>query len=146
MAKRIVLMVIVFTLFIASAWGQESDEPEFDLGRFIRQNNIHKIGGYTSMGLTVATGVAGLVGWEGHPFLGYSALGSSVISSVAGIIAYNDRLDVVWPHVAFNGIAITAMALNAFVLEPGSLEHRISGITATAAYAGSLISIFAINS
>lgn len=128
----------------SSGNGDQSREGDMNLARFIRSNNIHRIGGYASLGLMTATGVTGLLGWEGHPYLGYASLGSAALSSIAGTIAYSDRIERVWPHMLFNALGVTGLFLNAFVLEPGSIEHRISGAAAMGSFAAGYISIILI--
>jgi hypothetical protein len=140
--KKIVLLVLALLLVSSGLFAQSGGDGDF--GRFIRENNLHRIGGYVSLGLVAATGTAGFLGLDFHPVLGYAALGSAAVSSLAGTLAYSHRIDEVWPHMLLNGIGIGAMVLNAFVLEPGSTEHRISGIVAAGSFAGAYVTIILI--
>ncbi|AHC16132.1 hypothetical protein [Salinispira pacifica] len=148
--KRVLMLVLLVSLALGGITAQsaedadDSRERDMSLARFIRSNNIHRIGGYTSLGLMTATGVTGMLGWEGHPYLGYASLGSAALSSIAGTIAYSDRIDRVWPHMLFNALGVSGLFLNAFILEPGSIEHRLSGAAALGSFAAGYISIILI--
>jgi hypothetical protein len=146
--KKLALMFLLLFLaagMLSAEEGTQNDESRFDLGRVIRQNNLHRIGGYFTLGMVAATGTAGVLGLDIHPVLGYATLASAGMSSIAGSIAYRDRLETVWPHLLLNGVGIGALVLNAFVLEPGSVEHRLSGAVAAGSFAGAYISIILIN-
>ncbi len=147
--KKLLLIALMLTIALSplAAEGGESGDGErgaAGLGQVIRRNDLHQIGGYVSLGLVAATGVSGLLGFEYHSIIGYAALGSAFTSSLAGSIAYLDRIDEVWPHMLFSAVGIGAMVANAFILEKGSLEHRLSGVAATASFAAGYVSIILI--
>jgi hypothetical protein len=77
--------------------------------------------------------------------LGYSTLGAGAITLSLGLTAFSDRLDEVWPHAVLMGLAETGWALNAFVLEPGSLPHKITGAASLVSLAGAIVAIVLIN-
>jgi hypothetical protein len=124
-------------------------EQSGGLSPWIRRNQVHRIAGYTSLGLMAGTATAGMLAGADveaartvHPYLGLATTVSAATSSALGSIAYNDRLRIVWPHAVLNGLAVTGLMLNSFgVFEYGSLEHRVTGILSTASMAGAYLSI-----
>jgi len=143
--KRLIMCVLVLMIAMGTMLSaEEKDDFNFGLSEVIIEKNLHRIGGYTTLGLLAATGTAGFTGWEGHPYLGYSTLGSAALSSIMGTIAYKDLLPVIWPHVLFNSVGITGLVLNTFILEPGSLEHKVSGAAAMSSFAAGYVSIIII--
>jgi hypothetical protein len=140
---RGLLSLVLLAGAVAGAAAQET--PSLDLGGFIQKNHLHQIAGGTTVALALATGTAALLGWEGHPILGYSTLGAGAITLSLGLTAFSDRLDEVWPHAVLMGLAETGWALNAFVLEPGSLPHKITGAASLVSLAGAIVAIVLIN-
>jgi len=137
------LTLVLFTALAAPAVAQET--PSLDLGGFIKKTHLHQIAGGTTVALAVATGAAALLGWDGHPLLGYATLGAGAATLSLGLTAYSDRLPEVWPHALLMGLAETGWALNAFVLEPGSLPHKVTGALSIASLAGAIVAIVLIN-
>ena len=122
------------------------------LSGWIAENNVHRIAGYTSLGLMAGTATAGMLAGADveaaravHPYLGLATAASAASSSALGTLAYNDRLGIVWPHAALNGLAVTGLLLNAFgVFEYGGVAHRTTGILSAASMAGAYLSIVLI--
>lgn len=127
------LAALLTAVLALPAWAQDAPTAAdagitgFDLGKTVRQTHLHQIFGFTTLGLAVATPTAALLHWEGHPILGYTMMGTGLATLALGLTAYGDQLDEVWPHAAFMALAETGWLLNAFVLEPGSLPHKING-------------------
>ncbi len=119
----------------------EGAEP-FNLPRFIRETGLHRIGGYVTLGLAATTAVLGLAGVEEvhHP-LGYITAGMAAGAATFGIIGYSDFLDIIWPHVVLNGLAVVGFGLNAFVWEWGSTAHIATGIGSVASMIGAWVAI-----
>lgn len=138
--------LLALALFAGTAAPVAAEEtPSFDLGGFVRTNHLHVIAGYTTLGLALATGTAAVFEWPVHPYLGYTTMGSGLITLALGLTAYSNRLDEVWPHVLFVGLAETGWLLNAFVWEPGSLPHKITGAASIASLAAGYVAIRLIN-
>ena len=110
-----------------SAPAETDEAPTPTAAEWIQQTGIHKIFGYTTLGLAGTTGIMAFVDADIHRPLAYATLGSALTTSVLGAIGYWDYRDIVWPHFLFMGLAETGFALNAFVLEPGSTAHTITG-------------------
>ena len=108
---------------------------------WIRENNVHRIAGYTTLALTAGTVTAGLLGLQVHPIFGVTTAAAASTTAILGTWAYYDRLRVVWPHAALNGVAVTGMLLNAFVFEGGSPAHITSGLVSAGAMAGAYLYI-----
>ena len=120
---------------------QDAAAPPVRIADVIVNNNLHRIGGYTTMVLLAGTVTAGALEWDVHPYLGYSTLGAATITASMGFIAYRGMLRFAWPHAVFNAIGFTGLFLNAFVLEPGSTEHRISAAVAAGSFGLGYVSI-----
>jgi hypothetical protein len=122
----------------------ESEETEYkpSFGDWIISTNLHKITGYVTLGLVTATAIAGPLGLTDiHPILGYTTLGTALTNSVLGIIAYGGLIDYVWPHLLFNALGEVGLILNAFVWQPGSTEHIITGVASAVSFAAGYVSI-----
>lgn len=129
---RLVVLVVLAVAIPASVAAQERD-----LSRTIRQTGIHRYAGYASIASLATTAVLGVAGVESvHPVLGITTIGLAATAEVLGIIAYRDELPRVWPHALLNGLALGGLILNAAVWEPGSVEHRITGMASLLSMAG----------
>ncbi|TVR59872.1 MAG: hypothetical protein EA426_05945 [Spirochaetaceae bacterium] len=137
----VTLAVMIMAVGAGRVHAQSADAPAIRISDVIVNNNLHRIGGYTTMVLLAATVTAGALEWDVHPILGYSTLGAATITASMGFIAYRGMLRFVWPHALFNTIGFTGLFLNAFVLEPGSTEHRISAAVAASSFGLGYISI-----
>lgn len=117
------------------------------IAQWIRRSGAHKVGGYVTMGLAVtAAGLGmlesqGVLGTNMHPYFGYATAAFAAGASIAGTIAYSDRLDVIWPHAALNGLAVVGFGLNAFVFEGGSPAHVATAASSLALLGASYVAI-----
>lgn len=125
----------------APAMAQDQGGEAFNARIFIRENGLHVWGGYTTLTLAAATGTAALAGWDAHPYLGYATMGTGAVTLSLGLLAYPDKLDRIWPHVLLMGVAETCWMLNAFVWEPGSLPHRVTGVTSLVSLGAAYVAI-----
>ncbi len=121
------------------------ETPSLDLGGFVRDNKLHVWAGYTTLTLAVATGTAAIFEWPVHPYFGYATMATGLVTLALGLTAYSNRLDEVWPHALLVGLAETGWLLNAFVWEPGSLPHRITGAASIASLGLGYLAIRLIN-
>jgi hypothetical protein len=133
------IVVLAAVLFFAAAPGLEAQERS--AADWIVDNNVHRVAGYTTLALTAGTVTAGLLGLQVHPIFGVTTAAAASTTAILGTWAYYDRLRVVWPHAALNGVAVTGMILNAFVFEGGSPAHITSGLVSAGAMAGAYLSI-----
>jgi len=156
--KRILVALLLSSLatavFAQEASDASANAPLWDVRQVIVQNHIHQISGATTLVAAALTGTAGValaagVDWSAlpsvHGALAYTTLAAGATTLALGLTAYSDRLDRVWPHAMFMGLAETGFMLNAFVLEPGSLLHRITGAASITSLGLGLLSIILIN-
>ncbi len=157
---------LIVSLLISLGWGLSAqaadpappagDKPAsaWDPKAFIIKNHAHEIAGVTTLAVATLTGIAGGTLATGQTFggklppihgaLAYSTIGAGAITLAMGLTAYSDRLDEVWPHAMFMGLAETGFLLNGFVLKPGSLPHEINGAVAITNLGLGLLSILLI--
>lgn len=158
--KRLLMLSVLVSSLGWTAGAQQqvpadTPAPVWDARQFIIKNHIHQISGVTALTAAAFTGVAGASlaytnGFSGlkqiHHALALTTVATTGITLALGLTAYSDRLDEVWPHAALMGLAETGFILNAFVLEPGSTPHRITGaVSITSLFAG-LAAIIVIKS
>lgn len=150
--------LIIFFLLGGLGWTVTAEDsasatPNWDPQQFIMNNHLHQISGATTIALATLTGVAGITmaaGVESPALLPVHramALGTIVAGATTlglGLTAYSDQLDTVWPHALFMGLAETGFVLNALVLTPGSLPHRITGVASITSLGLGLLSIILI--
>jgi hypothetical protein len=156
--KRGLIAAVLISLG-SGLWAQMVDPapdpaPGWDPKSFIIKNHVHEISGITTLSLATLTGIAGVTLATGHDFggvlpkvhgaLAYGTIAFGAVTLGLGLTAYSDRLDEVWPHAAFMGLAETGMIVNAFVLKPGSLPHRITGAASITSLGLGLLSIILI--
>ncbi len=132
----------------------EQPAPAWDAKQFIMKTHAHEISGVTTLTLAALTGAAGITlaatNTTSGPFpivhgaLAYGTIAAGALTLGLGLTAYSDRLDEVWPHALFMGAAETGMIVNAFVLTPGSLPHRITGAASITSLGLGLLSIILI--
>src|SRR5579872_3900 len=124
---------LMVSVLISLAWGlsaQASDAAStnnspasgWDPRAFIIKNHAHEIGGVTTLALAGLTGIAGGTLAAGqtlggklppvHGALAYSTIGAGALTLAMGLTAYSDRLDEIWPHAMFMGLAETGFILN----------------------------------
>lgn len=153
--KRAVFLLVLLLLSGSLLFAQSdsaSDEADraaaaqpSPVSAWIADNQVHRIAGYTTLGLMTATAVSGLVGWtEAHPYLGATTAAAATTSSLLGSLAYRDRLGIIWPHAVLNGLGVTGLLLNAFVFDYGSTVHRATGIASAGAMLGGYAAILLI--
>ena len=151
------LLLAVFFLLglgqVLSAQDNASETPLWDPRLFIIENHLHQISGGVTIGAAALTGAAGIAAASGadwsalpsvHWALAYTTIAAGAATLALGLTAYSDRLDKVWPHVLFMGLAETGFILNAFVLEHGSLPHKITGAASITSLGLGLVSIILI--
>lgn len=156
--KRIavaLIMVMGFCTTLSAQEGGSSDStPNWDPRLFIIENHLHQISGGMTILAATLTGAAGIslaagVDWSAlpavHGALGYTSLTLGATTLALGLTAYSNRLDRVWPHALLMAVGETGMVLNAFVLERGSLPHRITGAVSVASLGLGLVSIILIS-
>lgn len=80
-------------------------------GDFIAENNLHRIGGYTTLALTAGTVTAGLLGLDLHPVFGLTTAAAAATTSVLGTVAYDDLLGAVWPHAVLTGAYLSIVLI-----------------------------------
>ncbi|NBC30854.1 MAG: hypothetical protein GVY29_12790 [Spirochaetes bacterium] len=131
----------MLVLIVVMAAAPEVAAQKQNAADWIRENKVHRIAGYTTLALTAGTVTAGLLGLQVHPIFGVTTAAAASTTAILGTWAYYDRLRVVWPHAALNGLAVTGMILNAFVFEEGSPAHITSGLVSAGAMAGAYVSI-----
>jgi len=153
--KRFLIIVCLWAGlgWTVSAQDTDSATPNWDPQKFIMKNHLHQISGATTIALATLTGVAGITMAAGvdspallptHRALAIGTIVAGATTLGLGLTAYSDRLDTVWPHALFMGLAETGFILNAAVLEPGSLPHRITGVASITSLGLGLLSIILI--
>lgn len=139
-AITLLLFALLFLPLQIAAQAEE-DAPALTASEWIQSTGIHKVFGYASLGLATTAAATALLAPEVHPPFAYATLGSALVATTLGAIGYWDYRDIVWPHFLFMGLAETGFALNAFVLEPGSSAHKVTGILSYALMAAGYVAI-----
>ena len=134
--------LLIITLFLSLAVpGISQAQDTGGLSEWIDRTGIHRIAGYSAMGLALTTATLGAIGLDIHPIFGRITPIVAAATVVLGSIAYYDRISVIWPHMLLHGLATTGFTLNALVFEGGSPAHIASGIISIASMAGAFVAI-----
>lgn len=121
---------------------EDGEDYRLTPAEWIIQSGIHRIMGYVAMGTTLAAATTAILAPEIHPPFGWAAVGTTLGATVLGAIGYWDLRAQIWPHFLFMGLAEIGLAMNAFgVFEPGSLAHRITGISSVVSMAAGYLAI-----